>query len=146
MYKTHLRVIPTDEGEGAEIRRPVVEATAVVEQRVSHFIMGLAIIGTMTGPLLIVLHTMPTAVFAGFFFYGGLGFCGIQRYLPEIHISHAGKPLRAAWGASPYGEKREDRALHSLPAHWGCCLRGHITNYRRYRYVLNALSWTTFRA
>jgi predicted membrane channel-forming protein YqfA (hemolysin III family) len=73
VYKTHLRVIPTDEGEGAEIRRPVVEATAVVEQRVSHFIMGLAIIGTMTGPLLIVLHTMPTAVFAGVFFTVGWG-------------------------------------------------------------------------
>ncbi|KAJ5346890.1 uncharacterized protein N7506_000143 [Penicillium brevicompactum] len=73
VYKTHLRIIPTDEGEGAEIRRPVVEAAAVVEQRVSHFVMGLAIIGTMTGPLLIVLHTMPTAVFAGVFFTVGWG-------------------------------------------------------------------------
>ncbi|OJJ52254.1 hypothetical protein ASPSYDRAFT_95775 [Aspergillus sydowii CBS 593.65] len=73
VYETTLRVIPTDEGEGAEIRRPIVEAKAVIEQRISHFVMGLAIIGTMTGPLLIVLHTMPTAVFAGVFFTVGWG-------------------------------------------------------------------------
>ncbi|KAL4918736.1 HCO3 transporter family-domain-containing protein [Aspergillus aurantiobrunneus] len=73
VYETTLRVIPTEEGEGAEIRRPVVEAKAVIEQRVSHFVMGLGIIGTMTGPLLIVLHTMPTAVFAGVFFIVGWG-------------------------------------------------------------------------
>lgn len=72
-YHTKLRTIPTAEGEGVEIRRPVVEAAAVVEQRVSHFVMGLAIIGTMTGPLLIVLHTMPSAVFAGVFFIVGWG-------------------------------------------------------------------------
>lgn len=73
VYETTLRVIPTEEGEGAEIRRPVVEVKAVVEQRISHFVMGLGIIGTMTGPLLIVLHTMPTAVLAGVFFTVGWG-------------------------------------------------------------------------
>ena len=35
--------------------------------------MGLAIIGTMTGPLLVVLHTMPHALFAGVFFVVGWG-------------------------------------------------------------------------
>ncbi|KAF9882798.1 hypothetical protein FE257_005146 [Aspergillus nanangensis] len=73
IYKTELHTIRTEEGEGAEIRRPIVRATAVVEQRVSHFLMGLGIIGTMTGPLLIVLHTMPIAVFAGVFFIVGWG-------------------------------------------------------------------------
>ncbi|KAE8397332.1 HCO3 transporter family-domain-containing protein [Aspergillus pseudonomiae] len=73
VYETTLRVIPTEEGEGAEIRRPIVEAKVVIEQRISHFVMGLAIIGTMTGPLLVVLHTMPTAVFAGVFFTVGWG-------------------------------------------------------------------------
>lgn len=72
MYDTELRVIPTDEGEGAEIRRPIVVATKVVEQRVSHFLMGLAIIGSMTGPLLAVLRTMPRAIFAGVFFVVGV--------------------------------------------------------------------------
>ncbi|KAF2176030.1 HCO3 transporter family protein [Zopfia rhizophila CBS 207.26] len=73
IYETHLKIIPTSEGEDTEIRAPIVEATAVVEQRVSHFLMGLALIGTMTGPLLIVLHTMPSAVFAGVFFVVGWG-------------------------------------------------------------------------
>jgi hypothetical protein len=74
IYKTRLKIIPTFEGQGTEIRRPIVEATAVVEQRISHFVMGLALIGTMTGPLLVVLSTMPSAVFAGVFFVVGVSF------------------------------------------------------------------------
>ncbi|KAK8036183.1 hypothetical protein PG993_008797, partial [Apiospora rasikravindrae] len=72
-YTTEVKIISTTEGEGTEIRRPIVKATAVVEQRVSHFLMGLALIGTMTGPLLTVLHTMPSALFAGVFFVVGWG-------------------------------------------------------------------------
>jgi hypothetical protein len=45
---------------------------AVVEQRISHLLMALALIGTMTGPLLTVLHTMPSALFAGVFFVVGV--------------------------------------------------------------------------
>jgi hypothetical protein len=70
VYETRLQVTETTDGE--EIRTPKVEATAVVEQRVSHFLMGMAIWGTMSGPLLIVLHTMPAAVFAGVFFVVGV--------------------------------------------------------------------------
>ncbi|KAJ8102366.1 HCO3 transporter family-domain-containing protein [Lipomyces tetrasporus] len=73
VYETELAIIATDEGEGAEVRRPIVNAVAVVEQRVSHFLMGLALIGTMTGPLLIVFHTIPAAVLAGVFFVLGWG-------------------------------------------------------------------------
>lgn len=72
VYETDLKIIQTSEAEGTEIRRPVVQATAVVEQRVSHFLMGLGLIGTMTGPLLAVLHVMPAAVFAGVFFVVGV--------------------------------------------------------------------------
>ena len=50
-----------------------IVAESVVEQRVSHFLMGLAIIGTMTGPVLIVLHLIPRALFAGVFFVVGWG-------------------------------------------------------------------------
>ncbi|KAE8843058.1 hypothetical protein HRS9139_02355 [Pyrenophora teres f. teres] len=71
VYETKLEI--TETKDGGEIRKPVVKATAVVEQRVSHFLMGMAIWGTMTGPLLIVLHTMPAAVFAGVFFVVGWG-------------------------------------------------------------------------
>ena len=82
IYKTNLNLIATAEGEDAEIRRPITKPVAVVEQRISHFVMGLGIIGTMTGPLLIVLHTMPAAVFAGVFFtvgWGSVGSSGIVR-------------------------------------------------------------------
>ncbi|OAQ99391.1 hypothetical protein LLEC1_05086 [Akanthomyces lecanii] len=73
VYKTDLKIVSTSEGEGTEIRRPLVTAVAVVEQRISHLLMGLALIGTMTGPLLVVLHTMPSALFAGVFFVVGWG-------------------------------------------------------------------------
>ncbi|KKZ65808.1 hypothetical protein EMCG_01193 [[Emmonsia] crescens] len=73
VHTDSLTIYETDIVEGAEVRRPVVKATAVVEQRVSHFFMGLALIGTMTGPLLAVLHTMPAALFAGVFFVVGWG-------------------------------------------------------------------------
>lgn len=70
VYETRLDIVETNDGD--EIRKPVVEATTVVEQRVSHFLMGMAIWGTMTGPLLTVLSTMPAAVFAGVFFVVGV--------------------------------------------------------------------------
>ncbi|KAM0216988.1 hypothetical protein ACHAQD_007707 [Fusarium lateritium] len=73
IYETEIEIISTSEGEGTQIRRPVTKATAVVEQRVSHFLMGLGLIGTMTGPLLVVLQLMPAAVFAGVFFVVGWG-------------------------------------------------------------------------
>ena len=48
VYKTELQIISTEEGEGNEIHRPIVRASKVIEQRVSHFLMGLGIIATMT--------------------------------------------------------------------------------------------------
>ncbi|KAJ1327436.1 boron transporter [Microdochium nivale] len=102
IYETDLCVIPTSEptdssgggsgGIGAgEIRRPVVRAKAVVEQRVTHFLMALLLIGTMTGPLLAVLHTMPAAVFAGVFFVVGWGSIesnGILKKFLFLHAEH----------------------------------------------------------
>ncbi|KAF1356684.1 HCO3 transporter family-domain-containing protein [Delphinella strobiligena] len=74
-YKDKLVITNgTDEnGEIVEHRRKSIVAESVVEQRLSHFLMGLAIIGTMTGPLLVVLHTMPRCLFAGVFFVVGWG-------------------------------------------------------------------------
>jgi hypothetical protein len=81
IYETRLNI--TETKDSREIRKPEVVATAVVEQRISHFLMGMAIWGTMTGPLLIVLHTMPAAVFAGVFFV--VGVCA--HYLVSPHSS-----------------------------------------------------------
>jgi hypothetical protein len=44
----------------------------VVEQRVSNLAQGLLTLGTMSGPLLIVLHLIPQAVMAGLFFVMGV--------------------------------------------------------------------------
>lgn len=44
----------------------------VVEQRVSNLAQGLLTLGTMSGPLLTVLHLVPQAVLAGLFFIMGL--------------------------------------------------------------------------
>ncbi|KAK2749940.1 hco3 transporter family protein [Colletotrichum kahawae] len=91
VYKTSLKIIPTSEGEDTEIRRPIVNATHVVEQRLSHLLMGLALIGTMTGPLLVVLHTMPAAVFAGVFFVVGWGSIESNSILQKFVFLHSEK-------------------------------------------------------
>ena len=70
VYKTNIKRLALDKGDQVE---PEVIAESVVEQRVSHFVMGLAIIGTMTGPLLVVLGLMPRSLFAGVFFVVGWG-------------------------------------------------------------------------
>ncbi|PGH19347.1 hypothetical protein AJ80_03987 [Polytolypa hystricis UAMH7299] len=44
----------------------------VVEQRVSNLAQGLLTLGTMTGPLLVVLHLIPQGVMAGLFFIMGV--------------------------------------------------------------------------
>lgn len=48
------------------------ERVRVVEQRVSNFAQGLLTLGTMTGPLLTVLHLIPHGVLAGLFFVMGI--------------------------------------------------------------------------
>jgi hypothetical protein len=80
VYETKLEITKTE--EGGEIRKPYVVAFAVVEQRISHFLMGMAIWGTMTGPLLTVLHTMPAAVFTGVFFVFGVSNLPTLCFLP----------------------------------------------------------------
>jgi hypothetical protein len=64
-----------DKPDAPELRnnKKVIVADNVAEQRVSHFLMALGLIGTMTGPLLVVLHTMPRALFCGVFFVVGWG-------------------------------------------------------------------------
>ena len=70
VYQRKLRVIRTDDGHQIHEQQRVAES--VVEQRISHFVMGLAIIGTMTGPLLTVLNLIPRALFGGVFFVVGV--------------------------------------------------------------------------
>lgn len=73
----------------------------VVEQRVSNLAQGLLTLGTMTGPLLIVLHLIPQGVLAGLFFIMGvqaLQANGITQKLvflaQDRHFSPASNPLK----------------------------------------------------
>ncbi|KAJ1593311.1 hypothetical protein NDA11_007181 [Ustilago hordei] len=74
----------------------------VVENRLSHFIIGLLTLGTMTRPLLVVLGTMPRAVFAGIFIL--VGWASIERnnitmrtlaIFRDRHLSPADEPLNS---------------------------------------------------
>ncbi|KAI5865473.1 HCO3 transporter family-domain-containing protein [Durotheca rogersii] len=68
------RVEPDTEEDGAAAAAKghyVVRRTHVVEQRASNLAQGLLTLGTMTGPLLGVLHLIPQAVLAGLFFIIG---------------------------------------------------------------------------
>ncbi|KAH0445919.1 hypothetical protein IEQ34_025247 [Dendrobium chrysotoxum] len=57
--------------KGKQYKRQHIINTRVVENRVGHLIVGLLTIGTMTRPLLVVLGTMPRALFAGVFILVG---------------------------------------------------------------------------
>ncbi len=68
-HTTSLCVTRTETDEKGQTRRIIDH---VVEQRVSNLAQGLFTLGTMTGPLLIVLHLIPQAVLAGLFFVMGI--------------------------------------------------------------------------
>ncbi|KAJ9616174.1 uncharacterized protein PV06_11453 [Exophiala oligosperma] len=72
-YKDEPLIIETKDQDEPIIIRKETEAERVAEQRVSHFLMGLALVGTMTGPLLTVISLMPRAIISGVFFTVGFG-------------------------------------------------------------------------
>lgn len=59
--------------DGGHIVHKKTVAVHVSEQRISHFLMALLLVGTMTRPLLVVLGTIPRAIFGGVFFVVGWG-------------------------------------------------------------------------
>ncbi|KAK0728353.1 putative chloride-bicarbonate anion exchanger AE2 [Lasiosphaeria miniovina] len=63
-------VADVDEKSGAKGHYEY-KATRVVEQRVSNLAQGLLTLGTMSSPLLVVLHLIPQGVLAGLFFIMG---------------------------------------------------------------------------
>ena len=68
-HTTSLCVTRTETDEKGNTKRVTDH---VVEQRVSNLAQGLLTLGTMSGPLLIVLHLIPQAVLAGLFFVMGI--------------------------------------------------------------------------
>lgn len=78
-----------------------LQRTHVVEQRVSNLAQGLLTLGTMTGPLLVVLHLIPQGVLAGLFFimgYQALEGNGVTAkilfLLRDAELTPASSPLR----------------------------------------------------
>lgn len=70
-----VRKVVSDDDEGGENKghtRMVTKTTHVVEQRVSNLAQGLLTLGTMSRPLLIVIHLIPQGVLAGLFFVMGV--------------------------------------------------------------------------
>ncbi|KAI0122812.1 HCO3 transporter family-domain-containing protein [Xylariales sp. AK1849] len=85
--------------------------THVVEQRVSNLAQGLLTLGTMSGPLLVVLHLIPQAVLAGLFFIMGyqalegngitakiLFLCRDKKLTPGSHPLKQVQRRVAIWG------------------------------------------------
>ncbi|KAI0166887.1 HCO3 transporter family-domain-containing protein [Hypoxylon sp. FL1284] len=92
-----------DERDGAAKGHYSLRRTHVVEQRASNLAQGLLTLGTMTGPLLVVLHLIPQAVLAGLFFimgYQALAGNGITAKLlflvRDRALTPGGHPLATA--------------------------------------------------
>ncbi|KAI6712434.1 inorganic anion exchanger [Diplocarpon mali] len=66
------KVIADPNEDGASKGHVATATSHVVEQRVSNLAQGLLTLGTMTGPLLVVLHLIPQGVLAGLFFVMGV--------------------------------------------------------------------------
>ncbi|TVY91716.1 putative transporter, partial [Lachnellula willkommii] len=65
-------VVADPHEDGAHKGHVTTKTDHVVEQRVSNLAQGLLTLGTMTGPLLVVLHLIPQGVLAGLFFVMGV--------------------------------------------------------------------------
>lgn len=66
------RQVSTDSESDSSKGHPTRIVDHVVEQRFSNLAQGLLTLGTMSGPLLVVLHLIPQAVLAGLFFIMGV--------------------------------------------------------------------------
>jgi hypothetical protein len=66
------KAVPDFDGDGANKGHVVTKVDHVVEQRVSNLSQGILTLGTMSGPLLVLLHLIPQGVLAGLFFVMGV--------------------------------------------------------------------------
>ncbi|KAH9215765.1 HCO3 transporter family-domain-containing protein [Leptodontidium sp. 2 PMI_412] len=105
------KVITDPHEEGSSKGHLTTVISHVVEQRFSNLAQGLLTLGTMTGPLLIVLHLIPQGVLAGLFFVMGVQALEgngitlkILFLLRDAKLTPASEPLRrirrrgAVWG------------------------------------------------
>ncbi len=95
------QMVPDEDERGDSKGHFTLKATHVVEQRASNLAQGLLTLGTMTGPLLLILHLIPQGVLAGLFFVMGvqaLEANGITAKLVflcrDASLTPGGHPLR----------------------------------------------------
>jgi boron transporter len=95
------KIVPDLGEDGVNKGHVVTKGDHVVEQRVSNLAQGLLTLGTMSGPLLIVLHLIPQGVLAGLFFVMGvqaLGGSGITAKIlflaRDKTLTHGAEPLK----------------------------------------------------
>lgn len=72
-YKDESVIVETKDADEPDIIRKITAAESVAEQRISHLVMGVALVATMTGPLLTVISLIPRAIISGVFFTVGMG-------------------------------------------------------------------------
>lgn len=87
-----------------------VEAVLVREQRVSHWLMCLGFVGLMTGPLLIVLHTIPLGLIGGVFFV--VGWSGIPGFNITQNILYCMSERRFQSPSDPRNTLKKSRILY----------------------------------
>lgn len=78
------KVVADPNEEGTNKGHVVTKVDHVVEQRVSNLAQGLLTLGTMSGPLLVVLNLIPQGVLAGLFFVMGVQALGGNGIMLKI--------------------------------------------------------------
>ena len=86
----------------------------VVEQRVSNLAQGLLTLGTMTGPLLIVLHLIPQGVLAGLFFV--MGIQALEGNGITLKLSYLCRDKTLSSGSDPLSRIARKRAIYYFVA------------------------------
>ncbi|GAC76651.1 Na+-independent Cl/HCO3 exchanger AE1 [Moesziomyces antarcticus T-34] len=88
----------------------------VVEGRISHLVIGLLTLGTMTRPLLVVLGTMPRAVFAGIFIL--VGWASIERNSITMRTLAIFRDRRLAPADEPLNTVRRSKIALFVGIQW----------------------------
>ena len=96
-------ILSHEEGDGGDNKgHHKVVVDHVVEQRVSNVAQGLLTLGTMTGPLLIVIHLIPRGVLAGLFLV--MGVQALEGNGITIKLFHIFRDKRLTPPSEPLGK------------------------------------------
>ena len=103
------RQVTDDSESGAAKGHTTRVVDHVVEQRVSNLAQGLLTLGTMTGPLLVVLHLIPRGVLAGLFFV--MGVQALQANGITLKILYLARDKNFTPASNPLKRMRRQQAI-----------------------------------